>query len=74
MRIVSRVPILMAEKQMRENRRINASIIAREAGLSRPTVAHWVKSDFKRLDEETIITLCKYFQCGLGDLLTLEDD
>jgi putative transcriptional regulator len=74
MRIVSRLPILMAEKQMRENRKINAITIARETGLARPTIASWIKSDLKRFDEATIVTLCQYFDCGLSDLLVLEDD
>jgi DNA-binding Xre family transcriptional regulator len=74
MRIVSRLPILMAEKQMRENRKINVITVARETGLARPTIASWIRSDLKRFDEDTIIAFCKYFECGLSDLLLLEDD
>jgi putative transcriptional regulator len=74
MRIVSRLPMLMAQKQMRENRKINAVTVARETGLSRPTIANWIRSDLKRFEEETIIILCQYFECGIGDLLTLEDE
>lgn len=74
MRVVTLLPRLMALKQIRENRRINAVTISRETGLSRPTVASWIKNDVKRFDEDIIITFCKYFECGIGDLLTLEDD
>lgn len=74
MRVISQVTRLMAEKQLRENRLITPSELARETGLSYPTVLSWVRSDLRRFDEVAIVAFCKYFDCDLGDLLVLEDE
>jgi putative transcriptional regulator len=74
MRVVSQVPRLMGEKQIRENRLINAVTLARETGLSRPTIYKWIRNDLKRFDEESIVALCKYFNCDIADLIVLEKD
>jgi len=71
---MNRVIKLMSEKQIRENRLINASTVSRETGLSRPTISSWVKDDMKGFDKETIVILCKYFECDIGELLVLEHD
>lgn len=73
MRVVSRVTKLMAEKQIRENRMITSGVLSRETGLSRPTVLSWIRSDLRRFDEDAIVTLCKFFNCEVGDLLQLEE-
>jgi hypothetical protein len=72
MRVISQLPKLMAEKQMRENRIINAITVSRETGLSRPTIASWIKTTMTRYDEETIVIFCKYFDCDVCDLLKLD--
>jgi putative transcriptional regulator len=74
MRVVSQVVKLISEKQIRENRVINAATIARDTGLSRLTVGSWLRNEVKRFDEEPIVAFCKYFECEIGDLLILEKD
>jgi hypothetical protein len=74
MRVLSRVTKLMAEKQLRENRVITSGMLARETGLSRPTILSWIRSDLRRFDEEAIVAFCKYFDCEIGALLELAND
>lgn len=74
MRVVSRLMRLMAEKQIRDNRMINAVIVSKETGLRHATVMSWIRSDLRRFDEEVIVAFCKYFECDIGDLLVLEQD
>jgi putative transcriptional regulator len=74
MRVVNRLTVLMAEKQIKENRLINVATVARDTGLSRLTIASWVKGDVRRFDEDVIVALCKYFDCDLCDLIKLERD
>lgn len=74
MRVTSQVTRLMAEKQLRENRLITPSELARETGLSYPTVLSWVRSDLRRFDEGAIVAFCTYFDCAIGDLLVLDDE
>jgi putative transcriptional regulator len=65
---------LMTQKQLRENRIIRSAEIIRETGLTRPTVQTWIKGELHRFDEDAIIAFCKYFECGIGDLLEIVDD
>jgi len=53
---------------------VNVATIARETGLSRLTAGSWLKNEVKGFDEESIVAFCGYFECGIGDLLTLEND
>lgn len=72
MRIVSQVPLLMAKKQLQENRKINGAILARETNLARLTISRWINNDLDRFEAATIITLCAYFNCDISDLLKLD--
>ncbi len=65
---------LMGQKQTREKRVINASTVARETGLTRQVISKWVRGEVTEFREDMIDTLCRYFRCGLGDLLYLDPD
>lgn len=73
-RVVSNVLKLVSQKQIRDGRIINVATIARDTGLNRLTVNAWVKNDLSRFDSDTIIALCRYFECDIGDLLSIVDD
>ena len=65
---------LMGKKQIESKRQIDAATIIRETKLSRPTITKWMKGRVKSFDEQTVVTLCHYFECDIGDLLTIVED
>lgn len=70
----TRLPELMARKQLDEKRMIDSTTLKKEVPLSRPTIAKWLKGDVKSFDENTILAFCHYFKCDVGDLLTIVEN
>lgn len=70
----TRVVELMARKQIETGLRIDTSTLVAATGLSRPTVLKWIKGHVTSFDEQTIIAFCKYFNCDVGDLLTIVEN
>lgn len=71
--MINRLPALIGQKQVNENRVINVATIAQETGLSRQTIYSWLNNELQRFDKDTIEILCKYFKCDVGDLLTVAE-
>lgn len=69
--MISKLPTLIGKKQIEANEVINVATIATATGVSRQTVYNWLNGDIKRFDAETIEAFCRYFQCDVGDLLTV---
>lgn len=61
---------LLLEKQAREKRKINASDLSKETGMSRYTLYRFEKGISKGIEFDTLETLCDYFNCSISDLLT----
>lgn len=59
---------LMADKKMR-----SISQLSKEISLDRRTLTAIYDEKNKGIDYDTLIKLCRYFQCGVGDLLEFED-
>lgn len=70
----NRVVHLMGIKQAREGRIINASVVARETGLTRAAISKWARQEVKTFHEDMIDILCDYFGCEIGELLYRERD
>jgi putative transcriptional regulator len=68
----SRMRVLMAEKGLRENRKITLGIVAEETNLSRPTVTKMAQNEVAQIKGDIIAILCEYFDCNVGDLLYVE--
>jgi DNA-binding Xre family transcriptional regulator len=69
---------LMREKTVRDGRHpeyaaITQLEVAKAIGVAEGTLSSWARGTVARLDKETIIKLCKYFNCRIEDLLQLED-
>jgi putative transcriptional regulator len=69
--VKSRVQVLRTEKEQREGRKISLDTMAKETGVSvmalqRLTV---IGRLVERVDGATLGALCRYFDCGVGDLL-----
>jgi DNA-binding Xre family transcriptional regulator len=47
--------------------------ISRETGLSRQTINQLARNRTTQFDKTTMIALCHYFRCGVGDILKLRD-
>jgi putative transcriptional regulator len=72
MAIKNRIKILIAEKEIRENRKLTMRIIAREAGVSTNSLVAYTNQDVVRFDAVVLEAFCKYFNCGVGDILFYE--
>lgn len=73
MRIVNRLDELVAIKERREGRLIPNRVIVEETGLGMSTVWTWRRNMVTRYDAEVILTLCKWLNCEIGDLFTVEE-
>lgn len=78
-KIRTRYNELLAAKTKRENREIDRMTVVREAGIAYPTVARWEgdgpdsEMAFDRFDSDTVIRLCLYLGCQLGELLFIDE-
>ena len=72
--LYSRVRILIAEKEVKEQRRISYRAIAQETGLSLATVTAYASGTNTRYDGPTIEAFCRYFGCQPGDILVYSED
>lgn len=60
-------------KDLLEKRGISQIGLAQETGLSPGTVGKLARGEFTRIDENTVITLCKYFDLNsISDLIEIE--
>lgn len=71
----TRILQLMTEKQAKEGTRvITPAVVANATGLTRATIMKWIKDDLDRLEDPTIVALCRYFNCDIQDLIYLDMD
>jgi len=61
------------EKERREGRRIRQTEVAQAINVSNNTIGRWVRNEITRYDAEVVEDLCAYFECGLCDLLYMDD-
>lgn len=71
-KVRTRIVELMGAKQAQEGRRIRPIDVARESGVSIATIYRWMRDDIVRFDDTTIVSLCSYFGCDIGDLLYID--
>lgn len=68
--IVSRLRRLRFEKEEAEGRKLTYEVLTEETKLSPTTLARLFKTEpIDRIDGNTLDVLCRYFGCGVGDLL-----
>lgn len=53
--------------------RLNQSVLSAETGIAGSTLSRLYRSEFTRVDVNTIETLCEYFQCDVCDLLSIKE-
>ena len=72
--VTNRFAELLAEKQRLERRSISLDTAAEECGVAKITLIAYKKNRITRYDSNIINRLCRYFNCGIADLLVLEDE
>ena len=68
-KVYTRFKILLAEKEIKEGRRISYDEIKDATGIATSTLSGWATNSIKRYDADTIAGICDYLDCELGDLL-----
>ena len=74
MAIQNRLKILLAEKELRENRKLTYRTVAKETGLAIDTLTAYMTQRVNRFDKSTLETFCQYLACDVGDLLKYSAD
>lgn len=69
MAVRNRFKILLAQKEVKDGRDYRYEDIYDAIGISPTTLSNYAKGTVKRFDEVTIIKLCDWLDCDLGDLL-----
>lgn len=73
MRIQVNLDAQIARKMLAENRQIQLKEVAEQTGLSENRLIAYRKQRGRAIKFDTLISLCRYFDCTPGDLLTLAD-
>ncbi len=74
MAIYNKIKILIAEKELREGRKLSHRTVAQEAGIPLSVLTLYMSQKVKRFDVETLQKLCRYFGVQPGDMLIYSDD
>ncbi len=69
----SRLRLLVAEKEMREQRRISLRKFAEESGAPISTIHRLMNNTIKRIPLDELGAICRYLDCDVGDLLYMAE-
>jgi DNA-binding Xre family transcriptional regulator len=69
----SRFRILVAEKELRERRKIVVRTITTETGASRSAVEMLLNNTIRHVPLDDLALLCAWVPCEVGELLVLND-
>ncbi|NTU65449.1 MAG: helix-turn-helix transcriptional regulator [Chloroflexi bacterium] len=69
----SHLKVLVAHKEVAENRRIGIRVIVDESGASRSAVERLLNNTIKNVPLDDLARLCGWVPCAIGDLLKLEE-
>ena len=73
--IQSKLRRLRFEKEERDGAKLTYEKLTEDTGLASSTLARLLKSDtVDRIDGQTLSVLCRYFHCGVGDILEYMPD
>ena len=67
--IRNRFKILLAQKEVRDGREYTYNDIREETGISSNTIANYAKNRVTRFDSVTLMKICDFLECELGELL-----
>lgn len=69
MRVRNNLALLMGKHKIR-----SVNMLSKATGVSTPTLYRLYDESNERIDYNTIVLLCDYFKCDIGDLIYLERD
>jgi DNA-binding Xre family transcriptional regulator len=72
-KIINHFKTLVAQKAAREGRKISYRLAESETGLSHGSMVDWMNGRVTQYHEAQIITLCRWLNCKIGDLLEIEE-
>jgi len=64
--------VLVAQKELREKRRIGIRVIVEETGANRSAVQRLLNNTIREVPLEALARLCEWVPCEPGDILKLE--
>ena len=68
-KVVNRLKILLAEKELAEGRRITYRDLSEETGVSTSIIYNYFNQNVKNYNSETLATFCDYFGVSVGEIL-----
>lgn len=68
----SHLRVLVAHKELRENRRIGIRVIVEETGAARSAVQRLLNNTIREVPLDALAALCEWVPCDPGDILRLE--
>lgn len=69
----SHLRVLVAEKELREKRKLGIRVITDESGASRSAVQRLLNNTIKMVPLDDLAALCDWLPCDVGQLLRAED-
>jgi putative transcriptional regulator len=69
----SHLKVLIAQKELREKRKLGIRVITAESGASRSAVQRLLNNSIKLVPLDDLARLCTWVPCEVGELLRLED-
>jgi transcriptional regulator with XRE-family HTH domain len=70
--IMSNFVKLLAQKEAREGIRYSQRDIAKATNTSPSVVSRWMSGDIEGASLVTVKKFCEFFDCDIGDLITLK--
>jgi putative transcriptional regulator len=74
MAIYNRLRVLIAEKELREQRKLSYRTISDETGIPVSTITEYMTQRIKRYDGATLEKLCVYFGVQPGQVLIYSEN
>jgi len=72
--VKSYLKVLVAHKEINEQRRIGIRVIVDESGASRSAVERLLNNTIKNVPLDDLGRLCEWVPCDICDLLKLEEE
>lgn len=69
----SNIQVLIAQRNQQGGPKVSLRGLAEELGISRYTIYAFANNKLDDLPVDMLEKLCRYFQCGVSDLLVLVD-
>lgn len=74
MNVISKLKVLLSEKELQEGRKLGIRTVAEESGANVSTVQRLMNNRIKRVPLDELAQLCRYLRCQVGDILVYIPD